>query len=239
MEEVRPLKLDNTPKTVYDMIILDSSGSMQSLKQTTLTGINAYIRKVKEDAKSSGLETKSSLIVFNSDVEVVYFNQGVEKLQEIPASDYITSGGTSLNDAVAIGLTRLMKELEGKTNIDVTVNIFTDGEENTSSDYPDSYGQRNPDLVKLIEKAQNEFKWTITFTGAGQRDAVQAVAASYSVPKGNTQSYNWGAAGATDAFTQLRQSRSVRTSMLAQGLDTEAVSYFAPPAEPPVDPQYP
>lgn len=123
---------------VYNVIIMDRSGSMWDIQKSAIQGYNEVLGGIKADAKTYA-ETQEhfmTLVLFDSTViENVYWNEDPAKAAILTTETYVPGACTPLYDAIGQTLTRLQKELNGDPNVSVIVTIITDGLENSSSEY--------------------------------------------------------------------------------------------------------
>ena len=145
---------------VHNLIILDESGSMDSIRETTIQGFNEIVQTVKGIEKvHSDQEHFISFISFNGlGTKSHNFIDPVDKLKELNTKSYHPDASTPLLDAMGFGLTKLKQELANQTHYHVLVTILTDGEENASREFSG----------KAIKKLVEELKmsgWTFTYIG--------------------------------------------------------------------------
>lgn len=163
-----------TTDKVYNLIILDESGSMESIKQATISGFNEVVQTIK------GIEKKFpeqqhfiSLVTFNGfGVKTLLDKTPVNSLLQIDPSSYHPNSMTPLYDAIAMSVLKLKIDVAGIENANVLVTILTDGEENASKEF--SHAQVNS--IILEQKKQG---WTFTYIGANHD--VEKVAHSISI----------------------------------------------------------
>lgn len=81
-KEKRKIKIDTTPKTkeAYEVLIIDRSSSMAYQRDTTIKGINTYVKNLKEESEKYGIKTQLMMIMFDSEVEVMYSLQILKNL---------------------------------------------------------------------------------------------------------------------------------------------------------------
>ena len=129
----------NQPKTkVYNVIIMDRSGSMWDIQRPAIQGYNEVLGGVKADAVryADTQEHFISLVLFDStSIDNVYWNTNPAEAAILTNETYVPGAATPLYDAVGRTLTRLEKELRGDTRHSVVVTIITDGLENSSHEY--------------------------------------------------------------------------------------------------------
>jgi uncharacterized protein YegL len=169
-------------------VILDKSGSMESVKADTIGGYNRFLTEQK--ALPTASETNLVLTLFDTSV----VTSAVRPLAEVPelnAESYKPDGFTALLDAVH----RTVRQLEENVGYydRVLVLILTDGEENSSKEVTRAA------VKALVEEKQATGKWTFVYMGANV-DAF-AEAGKIGVPVGNAMAYS-----ATPAGVQLMSS---------------------------------
>ncbi|NTW24294.1 MAG: VWA domain-containing protein [Lentimicrobium sp.] len=146
---------------VINLIILDESGSMQSIKHSIIQGFNEIVQTIKGVEKQyPEQEHIITLLTFNGlGQKYLLENMPVEKLFEIDESRYLPDASTPLYDAMGFSLGKLRQQLRNEKNFNVLVTILTDGEENSSKEFK---GKAIKSMVEEL-KAQN---WTFTYIGA-------------------------------------------------------------------------
>jgi uncharacterized protein YegL len=145
-------------------ILLDRSGSMDSIKNDVIGGFNHFI----EEQKKVPGEMSVSLLSFatQGDYKVVY---DVVKLADIKPLDdrsYHPSGMTALNDSFVrlINLTgqKLDAMPEDQRPDKVLIVCITHGEENNSIEHTTEA------LKSIIEHQKNQYNWEFMYIGANQ-----------------------------------------------------------------------
>lgn len=153
---------------IYNLIILDESGSMYSIERQAINAMNETIQTVKA-AQEKHPEQKQfvSLISFSGSgmegVKVIRDRVPATEVKEISSEDYRPNSCTPLYDAMGFGITTLDKAVT-KEDV-VLVTIITDGEENTSKVYSGS-------AIKELVAGQRKKGWTFAYIGANQ-DSVE------------------------------------------------------------------
>ena len=145
---------------VHNLIILDESGSMFSIKKQIISGFNEVVQTVKGvEQQYPEQEHLISFVTFNGlGITDQLFNSPVKYLKELEEEGYKPGASTPLYDAIGHGVSKLEKLLEGVTDYNVLVTVLTDGEENSSREY--TVGA----IKSKIEKLKNR-RWTFTYTG--------------------------------------------------------------------------
>ena len=146
---------------VFNLIILDESGSMQSIKQATISGFNEVVQTVKGmELQFPEQEHFISLVTFNGlGVKTLLFNEPVKKLELIDGEKYQPDSMTPLFDAMGSSMLRLRKVTDSLTAYNVLVTILTDGQENASREFS---GEA---IKKMIDELSMK-NWTFTYIGA-------------------------------------------------------------------------
>ena len=182
---------------VFNLIILDESGSMSSIERQAIDGVNETVQTIRAaQKKHEEQEHYVTLVTFNSDsVKTVYDNVEAEKVEELTDRQYQPACATPLYDAMGNALNGLRKKVADDDAVLVTV--ITDGYENASCEYD---GKAIKGLVESLKKKG----WVFTYIGANQD--VEAVAAAMSIT--NTLSFSADAQGTSAMFARERKARS-------------------------------
>ena len=156
----------NTPtlsSTIYNLLILDESGSMDIVRQTTVNGFNELVQTVQGLAREFPEKKQVvSLTTFNSlGIKEKLFMQEASALQQLTLADYHPNSMTPLHDAIGLSVSKLRNVLAstGATNFQVLVTVLTDGEENASREYS------RASIKKMVEELKEQ-DWTFTYIGA-------------------------------------------------------------------------
>lgn len=152
-------------KKVYNLIILDESGSMSSIERATVSGLNETIQSIKSaQGKHDDQQHFLSLLSFNSEHMTWHYDLApVSGIEEFAGEKYEPNGCTPLYDAIGMGISKLRRQITDDDMVLVT--IITDGLENSSSEFN----------FKSITKLMDTMKakgWVITYIGANQ-DALE------------------------------------------------------------------
>ena len=148
---------------VFNLIIVDESGSMYTIEREAFSGMNETLQTIKAVAQENQeLEQRVTLITFDSHhTRFHYDNAEGNAVVPLKEGDYRPGGCTPLYDAIGMGISKV-NALVGE-NDSVLVTIITDGYENSSHEY-------NLTMVKnLIEKLKKQ-RWTFTFIGTDDLD---------------------------------------------------------------------
>jgi len=105
------------------IVILDTSGSMDGIKEQIVSSVNGFIF----DQQKTIDDSRMTLITFSDRHNIVFEQVPISHVQPIKYSDYVPDGMTALYDAVYFALIRY------GDNSSTLVIIVTDGEENKSA----------------------------------------------------------------------------------------------------------
>ncbi|MBR3612087.1 MAG: VWA domain-containing protein [Bacteroidaceae bacterium] len=156
---------------IFNLIIIDESGSMHSIKKAAIDSVNETIQSIRSaQKKHESQEHYVSLVTFNDDVKSVYECVSAYDVKELTAETYQPACCTALYDAMGISLNALRKTVAEDDKVLVTV--VTDGYENSSKEYSGV-------AIKALVDELKEKGWVFAYIGANQD--VEAVAATISI----------------------------------------------------------
>ena len=209
-------KTEKTTKKVYNLIIVDESGSMSIIRNEALAGLNETIETCqKMQELHPEMEQRITLISFDSDHFKVHLdNESAAKARKLTTKDYRPNAATPLYDAIGKGIAKLNAETEMDANVLVT--IITDGEENCSNEY-------NLKMVKTLIEKQKQQGWTFTLIGTDNLD-VEGMAGSLSID--NHLAFAEDAESTKKMFAKERKARSRFMACMAVGQPMEKGEYF-------------
>ncbi|MCB9016678.1 MAG: VWA domain-containing protein [Lentimicrobiaceae bacterium] len=146
---------------VFNLIILDESGSMQSIKHDIIQGFNEVVQTIKGVEKQYPEQQHIiSLLTFNGlGRKYLLENMPVSELSEINENQFMPDASTPLYDAIGFSIGKLRAYLANESDYNVLVTILTDGEENSSKEY------KGRDIKQLVEELELQ-NWTFTYIGA-------------------------------------------------------------------------
>jgi len=174
------------------IFLIDHSGSMNSIKDSTEKGFSSFIEKQKDEPG----ECEISLYEFDNIFDVVYENKNINDVGEYTLKP---RAWTSLRDAIGTAINRAGKHLlnlsENERPETVIFTVLTDGLENTSKEF----SQEN--IKEMIELQTSKYNWKFVFLGANQ-DAV-ITGKKYGFSPETSMSYFGSDAGVRNAFSSL------------------------------------
>jgi uncharacterized protein YegL len=156
----------NVAKRIFNLIILDESGSMHGLEKMCVDGVNETIQTIKNASKANpdqkqmfSFITFSGMAMGELPIRVKTYLEEITNVDEFPVTAYAPNGCTPLFDAMGIALTELEKKV---TDDDIAlVTVITDGYENASR----MYSQK---AIQNLVSRLDERGWVFTYIGANQ-----------------------------------------------------------------------
>ena len=203
---------------IYNLIVLDASGSMYSIRNEAIAGVVETVQTIRTAQKdNANQEHLFSLVVFNGKgIATVYDRMPIDKVPDLDANDYQPTDNTPLYDAMGNAITNLQRYINEDDNVLVTV--ITDGYENSSVEWNH---QRVFQLVEDLKKKN----WLFTYIGANQ-DALK-VAKGMGID--HSMNYMSDAEGTKAMFRKERFSRKAFYSKLSAGkrfFEAKSEDYF-------------
>ena len=118
----------NTPITVYNVIILDKSGSMSSIARQAIDGVNETIGSIRSaQEKNPDQKHMVTLVAFcGCEMKVIYDNVPVAEAKTLTDKDYRPCCMTPLYDAVGSTITRIHSLKSSDDNSLALVTICSD-----------------------------------------------------------------------------------------------------------------
>jgi hypothetical protein len=172
------------------VILLDRSGSMQSIGKATVEGFNTFLN----EQKNADGEAFVTLVQFDDRYEMNYESLPVKDTTPlILGENFVPRGSTALIDAIG----KTIEDLN--TDRDVVFVIITDGEENASVTY------KREAIMKMIE-TQTEAGWKFLFLAANQ-DAIKA-GGTIGIKGSNSINYSSTADSTINVFANVSQNMS-------------------------------
>lgn len=149
---------------VFNLIILDESGSMSCIERQALNGLNETLQTIRgAQKKYPEQEQLVSIIPFESgNIRLLRDKISINEVKDLRPKEYNPEGSTPLYDAIGFGINSIRNEVSDDDSVLVT--IITDGEENSSVEYT---GKAIATIIDELKKKG----WMFTYIGANQ-DAV-------------------------------------------------------------------
>ena len=184
---------------IYNLVILDKSGSMEAIRTEAINGYNETLGSIKS-TQLKFIDTQEhfvSLAAFcNCGIDMIYDMTTIKDAEKLTREKYDPCCCTPLFDAIG----KTVKELKRKTaeieGAAFLVTIITDGYENASKEWD------SKSVAKLIDSCKEE-GWMFSFIGAGE-DVVK-VASKISIT--NTMVWENTSEGTEVMFSTENQAR--------------------------------
>ena len=204
---------------IYNLIILDESGSMSSIREQALSGANETLQTIRMAQQENPDDHQMiSFVTFDTGarrpfVRALIECERIEAVSEISPAQYQPYGGPPLYDAMGLSITAL-KDLV-KEGDHVLVTVITDGFENSSNIY-------TAEMIKeLVESLTNQ-GWVFTYIGANQ-DSKQTASG---LGIRSTMDFQASIQGSVMMFDKMRSSnREYYKKVRRSKLTGEAIDY--------------
>lgn len=177
MERIDMLNVKENKKKLKVAIILDSSSSMDSIREEIVAAFDEQVRELKK----SSAEVSVSLVEFGTKVKEPHMWE-VDVADVGRLTGYKPDGMTALYDAMGKTISR-MSLVPGVNDelCGVLVVVISDGQENNSKEYTARF------LKQRIRELEKTERWTFTYIGANQD--LLGVSESLGINIGNTVSF--------------------------------------------------
>ena len=199
---------DNQKLKIYNLIILDKSGSMSSISDAAISGFNETvggIRSAQERYKDTQEHFVSLFTFCNCEKKYVFENIPVGQVKNLTKKEYRPCCGTPLFDAMGISLNKLLTQIQEDANATAVVTVITDGMENASCEYSGA------NIKSLVDNLKDQEGWNFAYIGTNQD--VEAVAARISIT--NTMFFDDNSAGMAHAWTNERKAKMLMFDRLS------------------------
>jgi len=150
-------------------VLVDRSGSMSSIREATVSGINEFITAQKAQPG----EAKIKVVQFDENsghlTYDVILEGDLKSVSTITQDQFTPRGMTPLLDAMGRTIDELGTDLaklpEGERPEKVVVVVVTDGMENASRKF------KAEQIKSMVEHQTSKYNWSFTYIGANQ-DAI-------------------------------------------------------------------
>lgn len=143
-------------------VILDRTGSMESIRDDTIGGFNTFLKKQKAEPGTATL----TLVQFDTQepYEVIHRFKPIREVPELSRETYVPRASTPLLDALGRGINDLDKSIADLKEEDrpskVVVVVVTDGQENSSCEF------RKDQIEKMVKEKTEKSAWQFVFLSA-------------------------------------------------------------------------
>ncbi len=185
-------------------VVMDMSGSMQSLRADTIGSFNTLLR----DQKSLPGKALLTLALFNDTYTLPYDAMPLELVGDLTEVTYAPTGGTALLDALGRTINATGAKLaampEAERPSKVIFVVITDGHENTSREF------KKTQIAQMITHQREAYNWEFVFIGANMDSMAEAT--SLGISAKNALNYQADSAGTHRAYNAMTKGlRSYRT----------------------------
>lgn len=182
---------------VFNLLILDESGSMSSIEKQAVDSVNETLQSVRSAQKKyEDQEHFVSFVTFNSSgIKTILDKVEANKAEDITPAQFNPDSCTPLYDAIGISVNELKKSVA--ENDKVLVTIITDGYENASKEY-------NQASIKALTEKLGKEGWTFAYIGANQ----DAMAVSHDLGIKNAMNFQATVCGTVAMSQKLTTSRA-------------------------------
>lgn len=196
-------------------VVMDRSGSMQSIKTDTEGGFNAFIQAQKELPG----EATVSMTIFDNVIDVIH---DFVNIKDLPVFKLEPRNMTALLDAIGVTINNLATKLDSLEDSEkpekVIFVIITDGAENASHEY------KLEAISNMIKTQTDDAKWEFVFLGANQ-DAI-SVASNMGIVASKSMTYAANSKGVESSYLSLTKNmtrmRSAQVGSAEASMDFDA-----------------
>ena len=104
---------------VFNLIILDESGSMSCIKRQALSGLNETLQTIrKAQEKYPEQEQLISIVPFESfNIRLLRDKVSIKDVEDLKENEYNPGGSTPLYDAIGFGISSIRKEVTDRKSV--------------------------------------------------------------------------------------------------------------------------
>lgn len=207
---------ESKAKRVFNLIIVDESGSMSVIRKQAFAGMNETLQTVREmQKKYPDTNQYVTLVTFDSDhTKWHYDNTPAADTRNLDWKAYNPCAATPLYDAMGKAISKVNAQIDEGDNVLVTV--ITDGEENSSEEWTLKM------IRTMIEKLKKQ-NWTFTLIGTDNLD-VETMAKSFAIDE--HLEFQQDEAGTRAMFACERRSRERYNCCIADDTLMPTGSFF-------------
>lgn len=187
------------------VMILDVSGSMGSLQQSTISNFNEFL----QTQKNLPGEASMTVVLFNDKYNVLYMDQDINLVDPLNESTYCPDGMTALHYAMIKTIDDVGKRLAGLSEEErpnkVLVVTITDGMENWSGRYGEQYTRQG--VFDRVLHQRKTYNWEFQFLGANI-DSFE-VGTSFGIKTENIANYSANPTKLKDTYNMISASMTL------------------------------
>ena len=141
------------PRKLRIILLLDESGSMESMRKEAIEGVNVFVKN-QQELKAND-EVVFDIIKFSQTINPVVKDQPIAAVRILGSSDYRPQGVTMLYDAIGHALDTYGQEHH------VILVVMTDGEDTSSHKYT-----QNVIRERLAKRQLPPYSWQVVWLAA-------------------------------------------------------------------------
>lgn len=212
------------PLETYYILLLDKSGSMGSVKQATLDGLNEQLQEIKKlQSKYPNQKYKITIKTFDSEHATIFNQIDAEEVRLLTDADYIPDGMTALYDSIGFAINEFeASEANNRVksgDAEVVMVVLTDGIENHSKEFTSS------NVSELIKRVKNTNSWILNFIGASESAVLDAK--KIGIDASNVLSYASTSKGTQSSFRAVTNAMNMRGNYADAGVYTNNVDFMS------------
>lgn len=189
--------MPNPEKTLI-AVVLDRSGSMASLRESTVGGLNTFLN----GQRALPGEVVLHFVQFDDQYEYKRYFTNLKEVPQLTQDDFVPRGSTALLDAIGRTINEVGNHLaslpEAQRAGKVILVVQTDGQENASREY------NHARIQDMIKHQREKYAWEFVFLAAGQ-DAIVSGGTMGFLPT-QALSYNSNPLSTAKAFHSVSRS---------------------------------
>lgn len=151
------------PAPVHAYVLIDMSGSMESIRRDVIDGFNSLLAEQHAEADDA---SRATVVLFDSEEpsRVVCAGIPIREVVDLDAASYEPRGGTPLLDATGVLIQRADREAAeraagGLPAEEILFVTITDGQENQSREF------RRSDILAMVDERRTR-GWDFVFLSA-------------------------------------------------------------------------
>ena len=157
------MTLIKTDKVTQVIFALDTSGSMDVIRDETIGMFNSQIETLQKEGDNMG-KILVSLVLFglhaNPPVQTLLDGVDINEIDKMTRDDYLPQGMTPMRDGIGRAVTLGEENDSGSKDDAVLLIVLTDGQENDSREWTAEA------LAKKIAELRATDRWTVQVMGA-------------------------------------------------------------------------
>lgn len=216
----KPNQKSDATTSTHIYLLLDRSGSMESIRSDVIGGFNAFVA----EQQAAGDDASVTLVQFDSQdpQELLVDAKSIRKVRPLTMATFVPRGGTPLLDATGLLLARAEERVNerkaaGKAREEIIFVTITDGQENQSREF--SRKQILDRISDLTAKG-----WTFVFLSAAPNAYDEAHGLGYDAR--SVQAFAPSPAGSRAAFSSLSRAATERRHRSRSGGAFDTADFF-------------